>query len=204
MSCNGCRVLRRRCSDNCTLRTCLDGIDDPQAQGNATLFVSKFFGRSDLMSLIAAVPQNRRPALFKSLLFEACGRTVNPVTGAVGLLSTGNWHVCQKAVQTVLAGGNLRPVFAGILTPPYFDSSFRCGGAWDMPNQFCNKSGSMFIDGSEQIEGMEWISSEKRWNTSSCFGSETELSDVSLGLDSGYGYAECVKGQEPKLLNLFV
>lgn len=61
MSCNGCRVLRRRCSDNCTLRTCLDGIDDPQAQGNATLFVSKFFGRSDLMSLIAAVPQNRRP-----------------------------------------------------------------------------------------------------------------------------------------------
>lgn len=61
MSCSGCRVLRRRCSDNCTLRTCLDGINDPRAQGNATIFVSKFFGRSDLMSFIAAVPQNRRP-----------------------------------------------------------------------------------------------------------------------------------------------
>ncbi|XP_055834700.1 LOB domain-containing protein 38-like [Solanum dulcamara] len=206
MSCNGCRVLRRRCSDNCTLRTCLDGIDDPRAQGSATLFVSKFFGRSDLMAFIAAVPQNRRPALFKSLLFEACGRTVNPVTGAVGLLSTGNWHVCQKAVQTVLAGGNLQPVFAGILTPPYFDDSsesFHCGGAWDIPNQFSNKSGS-FIDGSDHIEATEWISSEKRWNASSSFGSETELSDVSLGLDSGNGYAEAVKGEEPKLLNLFV
>lgn len=121
MSCSGCRVLRRRCSDNCTLRTCLDGINDPRAQGNATIFVSKFFGRSDLMSFIAAVPQNRRPALFKSLLFEACGRTLNPVTGAVGLLSTGNWHLCQKAVQTVLAGGNPRQVFTGIITPPYFD-----------------------------------------------------------------------------------
>lgn len=44
-------------------------------------------------------------ALFQSLLFEACGRTVNPVNGAVGLLSTGNWHLCQSAVETVLRGG---------------------------------------------------------------------------------------------------
>lgn len=48
-------------------------------------------------------------ALFQSLLFEACGRTVNPVNGAVGLLWTGNWHVCQAAVETVLRGGTLRP-----------------------------------------------------------------------------------------------
>nr|XP_009783239.1 PREDICTED: LOB domain-containing protein 38-like isoform X2 [Nicotiana sylvestris] len=190
MSCNGCRVLRRRCSDNCTLRACLDGIDDPRAQGNATLFVSKFFGRSDLMAFISAVPENRRPA---------CGRTVNPVTGAVGLLSTGNWHVCQKAVETVLVGGNLRPVFAGTLTPTaYMDEtfeSFRCGGAWDIPNQFSNKSGS-FIDGSDHTDTTDWVGLEKRWNTMSSIGSETELSDVSLGLDSG--------NKEPKLLNLFV
>ncbi|KAD6795331.1 hypothetical protein E3N88_06227 [Mikania micrantha] len=43
-----------------------------------------------------------------SLLFEACGRTVNPVNGAVGLLWTGNWHVCQSAVETVLRGGSIR------------------------------------------------------------------------------------------------
>lgn len=54
-------------------------------------------------------------ALFQSLLFEACGRTVNPVNGAVGLLWTGNWHVCQSAVETVLRGGVLRaiPEFSG-------------------------------------------------------------------------------------------
>lgn len=50
------------------------------------------------------------PALFQSLLFEAAGRTVNPVNGAVGLLSTGNWHICQAAVETVLRGGALRPL----------------------------------------------------------------------------------------------
>ena len=49
-------------------------------------------------------------ALFQSLLFEACGRTVNPVNGAVGLLGTGNWNVCQAAVETVLRGGVLRPI----------------------------------------------------------------------------------------------
>lgn len=35
---------------------------------------------------------------------------MNPVNGAVGLLWTGNWHVCQAAVETVLRGGTLRPM----------------------------------------------------------------------------------------------
>lgn len=48
-------------------------------------------------------------ALFQSLLYEACGRTVNPVHGAVGLLWSGNWQICQAAVETVLKGGTLRP-----------------------------------------------------------------------------------------------
>ncbi|KAJ4714745.1 putative LOB domain-containing protein [Melia azedarach] len=110
MSCNGCRVLRKGCSESCVLRPCLQWIESPEAQGHATVFVAKFFGRAGLMSFISAVPDSQRPALFQSLLFEACGRTVNPVNGAVGLLWTGNWHVCQAAVETVLRGGTLRPM----------------------------------------------------------------------------------------------
>lgn len=49
-------------------------------------------------------------ALFQSLLYEACGRTVNPVDGAVGLLSRGMWNLCQLAVETALAGGDLTPI----------------------------------------------------------------------------------------------
>ncbi|MFS7899241.1 putative transcription factor AS2-LOB family [Helianthus anomalus] len=49
-------------------------------------------------------------SVFQSLLFEAAGWTVNPVTGAVGLLWTGNWHVCQAAVDTVLHGRTLWPI----------------------------------------------------------------------------------------------
>ncbi|XP_023535944.1 LOB domain-containing protein 39-like [Cucurbita pepo subsp. pepo] len=110
MSCSGCRVLRKGCNEACVLRSSLHWIRSPEAQANATLFLAKFFGRSDLLSFIAAVPHHQRPALFQSLLFEACGRTVNPVSGAVGLLSSGNWHVCQLAADTVLSGGVLRPI----------------------------------------------------------------------------------------------
>ncbi|THG23608.1 hypothetical protein TEA_025946 [Camellia sinensis var. sinensis] len=88
MSCNGCRVLRKGCNDNCILRQSIQ-------------------------------------ALFQSLLFEACGRTVNPVNGAVGLLWTGNWHVCQAAVETVLRGGALRPIpeFSGASPADEFDDA---------------------------------------------------------------------------------
>ena len=69
-------------------------------------------------------------ALFQSLLYEAVGRTINPVNGAVGLLWTGNWHLCQLGVEQVLRGGGgaLRPLsqFMGAphtLTEPSEDCS---------------------------------------------------------------------------------
>ncbi|XP_010559050.1 PREDICTED: LOB domain-containing protein 37-like [Tarenaya hassleriana] len=126
MSCNGCRVLRKGCSENCVLRPCLQWIKTADAQGHATVFVAKFFGRAGLMSFISAVPESQRPALFQSLLYEACGRTVNPVNGAVGLLWTGNWQICQQAVDTVLRGGSLRPI-PELLT--------RAGGFEGFPSQ---------------------------------------------------------------------
>ncbi|XP_020210522.1 LOB domain-containing protein 38 [Cajanus cajan] len=105
MSCNGCRVLRKGCSEECMLRHCLQWIENPQGQAHATLFVAKFFGRAALMSFLSSVPANQRSALFQSLLYEAVGRTINPVNGAVGLLWTGNWHLCQMGVEKVLRGG---------------------------------------------------------------------------------------------------
>ncbi|XP_035820746.1 LOB domain-containing protein 38 isoform X1 [Zea mays] len=62
MSCNGCRMLRKGCSDACVLRPSLQWIDGgAEAQGHATAFVAKFFGRAGLMSLLTAVPEPQRP-----------------------------------------------------------------------------------------------------------------------------------------------
>ncbi|KAL2322819.1 hypothetical protein Fmac_027198 [Flemingia macrophylla] len=141
MSCNGCRVLRKGCSDTCVLRSCLQWIQSPQAQGHATVFVAKFFGRAGLISFVSNVPENQRPALFQSLLFEACGRTVNPINGAVGLLWTGNWHVCQAAVDTVLRGGTLAPMpeLMALDAPPSAaettsEAEVACADIWRIPD----------------------------------------------------------------------
>ncbi|KAJ9140739.1 hypothetical protein P3X46_031347 [Hevea brasiliensis] len=104
MSCNGCRVLRKGCSDDCAIRPCLQWIKSSDSQANATLFLAKFYGRAGLINLIEAGPPHLRPAVFSSLLYEACGRIVNPVYGSVGLLWSGNWAHCQAAVDAVLRG----------------------------------------------------------------------------------------------------
>lgn len=46
--------------------------------------------------------------MFKSLLYEACGRIVNPINGSVGLLWSGDWAKCQAAVEAVLEGTQIK------------------------------------------------------------------------------------------------
>lgn len=61
MSCNGCRVLRKGCSETCSIRPCLQWIKSPDSQANATVFLAKFYGRAGLMNLINAGPDHLRP-----------------------------------------------------------------------------------------------------------------------------------------------
>nr|PNR26280.1 hypothetical protein PHYPA_030854 [Physcomitrium patens] len=126
MSCNGCRVLRKGCSETCILRPCLQWIENMEAKGYATVFVAKFFGRAGLMGFISAMPEHQ---------LMACGRTMNPMFVAVGLLWSGNWHVCQAAVNTVLKGGSLSLLSLSIcllenlsLSAPCFPAIAKNGG----------------------------------------------------------------------------
>lgn len=97
-------MLRKGCSENCSIRPCLEWIKSPESQAHATVFLAKFYGRAGLMNLINAGPQHLRPAIFRSLLYEACGRIVNPIYGSVGLMWSGSWQLCQNAVEAVLKG----------------------------------------------------------------------------------------------------
>ena len=60
--------------------------------------------------LACSLARSRDAAVFQSLLYEAAGRTINPVSGAVGLLGVGSWQTCQAAVETVLRGGAIGPL----------------------------------------------------------------------------------------------
>lgn len=227
MSCNGCRVLRKGCSETCILRPCLQWIESPESQGHATVFVAKFFGRAGLMSFISAVPETQRPALFQSLLFEACGRTVNPVNGAVGLLWTGNWHVCQSAVETVLRGGTLRPMPDVLLRADSDDSSdaeVTCTDMWKLRDPNTN-SRSKPPQKRERFEEFSKLQStdldlrltpslpanisftgfpmeKRRQATPSMNSEESVTTTTTTCFESGFGDRHA-RVNEPKLLNLF-
>ncbi|KAF8022524.1 hypothetical protein BT93_F0135 [Corymbia citriodora subsp. variegata] len=121
-SCNGCRVLRKACGDDCPIRPCLHWISTSPSQSNATLFLAKFYGRAGFLNLLLSGPSHLRPSIFKSLLYEACGRIVNPIYGSTGLFWSGSWHLCQAAVDAVLAGAPIARVSSdsavGCATPP--------------------------------------------------------------------------------------
>ncbi|KAI3807131.1 hypothetical protein L1987_23055 [Smallanthus sonchifolius] len=181
MSCNGCRVLRKGCSDNCVLRPCLEWIQSPDAQAHATLFLSKFFGRSDLFNFISAAPSgHQRTELFQSLLYEAVGRTVNPVNGAMGLLSTGNWHLCEEAMQTVLAGGT--PATHWIPEVEESADNFQSRAAW----------GVMMIRNQNDAS-----------NSNAAPLINVMTADVMPGSDVAAVPCRRSDGEEPNLLNLF-
>lgn len=103
-------MLRKGCSDDCSIRPCLEWIKSPDAQANATVFLAKFYGRAGLINLINAGSQHLRPAIFRSLLYEACGRIVNPIYGSVGLMWSGSWQLCQSAVEAVLKGAPITQI----------------------------------------------------------------------------------------------
>ncbi|KAK2434928.1 LOB domain-containing protein [Trifolium repens] len=101
MRCNGCRVLRKGCSEDCIIKPCLEWIGSSESQGNATLFLAKFYGRTGLFNLLAkASGQNSQ------------GRLMNPTYGALGLFRTGQWNRCEAAVEAVLGGSNINDVIA--------------------------------------------------------------------------------------------
>ncbi|XP_019195381.1 PREDICTED: LOB domain-containing protein 37-like [Ipomoea nil] len=219
MSCNGCRVLRKGCSDTCILRPCLHWIQSADAQGNATIFVAKFFGRAGLLSFISAVPENQRPSLFQSLLYEAAGRTVNPVNGAVGLLGSGNWHVCQAAVETVLRGGELRPIPEFLGGSDCTDDMFKLQDPPSIIRRSTVQKRSTLPDGSSRglkvgdldlsltpgfqasipMTGNTPLPGKQRWPPRTLsMNSEESITCF----EGGFGIGD-QGGVEPKLLNLF-
>ena len=64
---------------------------------------------------------------------------MNPVFGAVGLLWSGNWQICQAAVDTVLKGGSLRPPSPSSMSsclPANLNFSAPCPPALAMSGKF--------------------------------------------------------------------
>nr|PNR37191.1 hypothetical protein PHYPA_020298 [Physcomitrium patens] len=114
MSCNGCRMLRKGCSGYCILRSCLQWMESSKVHGYATVLLAKFFGRAGLMGFISAVTEDQRP---------------------VGLLQSGNWQICEAAVDTVLKDDSRRLMSPSSSLPSNLSDSLLYSRAFAMPEK---------------------------------------------------------------------
>lgn len=130
------------------------------------------------------------------------------MNGAVGLLSSGNWHVCQTAVETVLAGGVLRPM-QGVLAPPattmvMFDES-SSAGRWTAPNRQYYPSSFFPKQDQANFRASASVPNRRGGNTSAIERLRREhtisLSSEESVMTTSFGIGD---RKERKLLNLFV
>jgi hypothetical protein len=161
-----------------------------------------------------------RAAVFQSLLYEAAGRTINPVSGAVGLLGSGSWHLCQAAVETVLRGGGILPLpelnggvpgagaAAGDGRGPFAFTARRAVGCstFSAAKRVTRVAGRHDADPNAQEPSCDlglWLSPEspqapgERWPGTPSMNSEESVTTTTTTTSSG-------GGREPELLNLFV
>ena len=130
---------------------------------------------------------------------------MNPINGAVGLLWSGNWHVCQEAVETVLSGGALRPlpgILTGFLNPICDESSDGFSAA--VHNMAWNQSKSFAKEKNNEVVSDHHVNlclargtggRGKRGREAVSFYSGGESETISF---------ESSGGDHKRLLNLFV
>lgn len=114
------------------------------------------------------------------------------MNGAVGLLSSGNWHICEAAVETVLAGGVPRPVSLGNIPPP------NAAGSRGRQKTLMQGSLGCFAGDSPPSVGGGMVNSVE--NTASLVSGISEVSPEFWNARSG---GKQVGSKRPKLLNLF-
>ncbi|XP_031117123.1 LOB domain-containing protein 37-like isoform X2 [Ipomoea triloba] len=154
-------------------------------------------------------PSVRTLALFQSLLYEAAGRTVNPVNGAVGLLGSGKWHVCQAAVETVLRGGELRPIpeFLGGVADGDEGSDCTAQKLSNLPDgssKGLKVAADLDLSLTPGFQASHTpLPGKQRWPPRTLsMNSEESITTTTTCFEGGFGIGD-QGGVEPKLLNLF-
>ncbi|XP_059456036.1 LOB domain-containing protein 1-like [Corylus avellana] len=87
--CAACRMLRRKCDNNCLLAPYFPGDDVEKFAG-----VHRVFGASNVAKMIQTVEEAKREDAVKAIVYEATARLRDPVYGSVGAI----FHL-QKMVE---------------------------------------------------------------------------------------------------------
>ncbi|OVA08239.1 hypothetical protein BVC80_1101g45 [Macleaya cordata] len=95
--CAACRMLRRKCVDNCLLAPYF-----PADEAENFADVHKVFGASNVTKMLQMVEETKREDAVKSMVYEATARLRNPVYGSAGAIFHLQQHVQDLAMQLEL------------------------------------------------------------------------------------------------------
>ncbi|WOL14840.1 hypothetical protein Cni_G23621 [Canna indica] len=96
--CAACKVLRRRCTDKCTLAPYFPPTDS-QKFTNA----HRVFGASNIVKLLQDIPQSQRADAASSMVYEASARIRDPVYGCAGTVFQLQRQVSELQAQLARA-----------------------------------------------------------------------------------------------------
>lgn len=95
--CAACRMLRRRCSENCLLAPYF-----PADEADNFARVHKVFGASNVIKILQMVEETQREDTVKSMVYEARARLQDPVYGCAGIIFCLQKHVRDLQEQLEL------------------------------------------------------------------------------------------------------
>ncbi|KAL8242335.1 hypothetical protein R6Q59_012637 [Mikania micrantha] len=79
--CGACRILRRRCTENCILAPHF-----PPTEPLKFTVAHRVFGASNIIKLLQELQENERADAVSSMVYEANARTIDPIYGSVGTI----------------------------------------------------------------------------------------------------------------------
>ncbi|CAI9773919.1 unnamed protein product [Fraxinus pennsylvanica] len=101
--CAACKILRRKCDENCVLAPYF-----PPSEPMKFAMAHRVFGASNIIKLLQRLPENQREDAVNSMVYEASARTRDPVYGCAGT-------ICQLQNQVIELQTELAKAHAQIL-----------------------------------------------------------------------------------------
>ncbi|CAL5407241.1 unnamed protein product [Camellia sinensis] len=89
--CAACKILRRRCVDNCVLAPYF-----PPTDPLSFTIAHKVFGAGNIIKLLQEIPDSQRADTVRSIVYEANARIRDPVYGCAGVI-----YQLQKQVTEI-------------------------------------------------------------------------------------------------------
>eukprot|EP00253_Pinus_taeda_P004310 PITA_04310 len=104
-ACAGCKIQRKKCSENCVLAPYF-----PQNNPQKFLLVHKVFGNGHVVKLLQDLPAEKRGDAVSSMAYEASERLRDPVHGCVGIINELRNRVAELQSQLASAQAELTKI----------------------------------------------------------------------------------------------